>query len=130
MNKPKQRRITGRGKSMGNIYIQEDYIDATDPEKPVRCGDSGDVYETWTDDLGDLYRSLVREYGRCTGSVYIDRTDGTTVKVGWVFQKRVKYDQGDGSYLRETWVTVHEKPPTKTIEYHYFPPKRKRGSSH
>jgi hypothetical protein len=54
---------------------------------------------------GELFRFSVREHGRCIGRVYVDTDDGT-VATGWVFQKRVKYQDDDETYLHETWITV------------------------
>lgn len=69
----------------------------------------------------DLYRFGVREYGRCTGKMYVDRRVKTndvggerweweTEHVGYVFQRRQEYERGysgrdDGSYLHETWIS-------------------------
>ncbi len=100
---------------MPNLYIEENWIDRT---RNCGLGDS-DIYESFTDNRGELYRAMQREYGRCVGKVRIDRTDGTTQEIGWVFRQRARYEDTREFYLRETWVTVHEAPPTKTIEYHY-----------
>ena len=92
--------------------ISESFINAT---TETRYGDSG-WYRPFTDDVGRLYRSLQSEYGRCTGHGYIDTTSGETVPVGWVFVKRVEYDdagrygfRGERTYLREVWVSVGER---------------------
>lgn len=100
---------------MSNLYIQEAFVNKTRGE---RYGETP-VYETFTDDTGPLYRSLQSEYGRCTGRIYIDREGDEPQKVGWVFEKRVQYDDSHESYLREVWVTVHEKPDTVIRERHY-----------
>lgn len=49
---------------------------------------------------GELYRHALREYGRCTGKVYVDTDDGAKA-VGWVFVKREHYSE---PYLCTTWV--------------------------
>ena len=98
------------------IFIQEVWIDASDN---VICGES-DVYESCYDAPGEVYKALQKEYGRCTGKEYIDGPDGKSVHVGWVFQKRKQYEDCNKTYLAETWVTLHEKPPTKTVTNHYF----------
>ncbi len=85
--------------------------------KGCRNGDS-DVYKTFTDSYGELYRAMMREYGRCTGKVYIDTKTGARA-IGWVFMKRQTYDDCNETYILETWVTVHKAPPTKTTEFHY-----------
>lgn len=79
------------------------------------------------DGRGPLYRSLVEEYGRCTGKVHQDvrvRLEGggerwETRHVGWVFVKREPYggNNWDGrTYLAETWVAVERviSPATPT----------------
>lgn len=103
-----------------NLYAQKTYIDLSQGKdgRGAIYGES-DVFETFTSDRGELFRSCVREYGRCTGKIYIDRVDGKTHAIGWVFVKRRKYDDCNKTFLAETWVTVHEKPPTKTITYYY-----------
>lgn len=98
-----------------NLYVQESFVNATEG---YRFGDS-DVYESYTDDAGELYRSMLREYGRCIGKVYVD-TDGRTLHVGWIFQSREKYEDINETYLREVWVTLHDEPDTvrRTSHYH------------
>lgn len=113
--------------TLGNLWIEETYINQT---KGYQFGSTG-VYETWTDDKGKLFRSLQKEYGRCVSRVYRDTDEGTK-SIGWVFEKRMEYDDGPypryddygnrvkpDTYVREVWVTLHQAPPTKTIEYHY-----------
>jgi hypothetical protein len=101
---------------MTNLFVQEDFVNVT---KGYRLGES-DVYETDCETRGELYRAMQREYGRCTGRVYVDDSTGENPKViGWVFQKRKRYDDSNETFLLETWVTVHAKPATKTISYSY-----------
>ena len=63
----------------------------------------GTVFEDM-DTPGELYRWLQREYGRCTGKVYIDSATGPK-HVGWTFVNRDKYEDTGEKYLREVWVT-------------------------
>lgn len=63
-------------------------------------------HEPYTEDRGELYRSLVREYGRCVSKMYHDTPDGKTQEIGWVFESRDKYTDSDDTYIRETWVEV------------------------
>lgn len=65
------------------LVASEDFVNLT---TETRYG-SSDWEETWTDDVGRLYRNAVREYGRCTGHVYSDFS-GVSYAVGWVFVKR------------------------------------------
>ena len=67
-------------------------------------GESG-WYEPFTEDLGKLFKSLMKEFGRCVSKIYQDAPDGVDDPVGWVFQKRAKYDDCNQTYLQETWVT-------------------------
>lgn len=98
------------------MYVQEDYINKTEG---YRIG-SSDVYDTGVDNKGELFRAAQRAHGKCLGYVYVDRPNGKPRKIGWMFSKKVRYeDQSAEFYVRETWVTVHKAPPTKTIQYHY-----------
>lgn len=96
---------------MNNLYVNETWINASEH---YRSGES-EPYESFTDNLGELYRALVKEHGRCVGKMYVDRTDGTQIQTGWVFQKRRKYDDVNETYLAETWVTVYKSEPIKEI---------------
>lgn len=111
---------------MATLFASESYINAT---VGYRYGDSG-VQETFCETPGELYRAMRREHGRCIGRTYIDTPDGTEA-IGWVFTKRVMYDDArprdgrygpDAYYLREVWVTVHDAPDTvtRTPHYHYI----------
>ena len=97
------------------LWLQESYINKTDE---VRYGGSA-VYESWTSNIGDLYKSLVRILGRCTGKVYIDCW-GRSRPIGWVFEKKGHYDDSGDTYLQECWVTLHVGPKTKAGDYSYF----------
>lgn len=88
----------------------------------------------FTTDLGRLYRNCVREYGRCTGRVYAEMADGTSIPVGWVFVERCEYESRwyqskADTYLRETWITVYNridsdgKPYDDDYEYEEEPGK-------
>lgn len=98
------------------IWIGESFINGT---RGLRMGDSG-LYETQFTDKGELYRSLVKEHGRCTGRVYVDRKDGSTLSIGWVFVKRQKYSDCEDTYLAETWVSLHSGPDTVTRVQNYL----------
>jgi len=97
------------------MLISETYIDAT---RNLQVG-SADPYGPFTDDVGALFRSLSREYGRCTSRVYIDGPATEPMAIGWVFQKRREYDDTRETYLAETWIVLHEAQPDKHTEFHY-----------
>jgi hypothetical protein len=111
---------------MANLYASASYVNATDGH---RIGDDP-IEETFTDNVGELFRNCRSEFGRCTGKVYIDRRVATNddggerwevVHVGWVFVKRDAYqDQPHKTYLREVWVTVYAGPEIVTRERTYF----------
>lgn len=100
------------------LLISETYINKTENH----CiGGTPEPYEpVHSDDINKLFRHLSRHYGRCTGKVYIDDRGGKTSAIGWVFTKRMSYeDDPKQTYLQETWVTLHDAPPTRTIKHHY-----------
>jgi hypothetical protein len=68
---------------------------------------STEPYEPFTENVGQLFRSLRKDYGRCTGHVYQDTKDGT-IAIGWVFLGRDNYEGESRTYLREVWVTLFE----------------------
>jgi hypothetical protein len=104
-----------------NLWVSETFLNKT---KDFRFGDT-EPYETYTDTIGQLFREMQREYGRCVSRVYTDAS-GTTKQIGWVFEKRMQYEDARGNdterdyYIREVWVTVYTAPPTKSIKYHYY----------
>jgi hypothetical protein len=101
------------------LMISETFINA---DKGYRFGES-EPYEPYTDDVGSLFRAMRREYGRCVSSVYVDAPDGKVKRVGWVFRKRMEYEdyrgRGERFYTREVWVTLHDAPDTVTRESHF-----------
>ena len=96
------------------MFVQETWINKTEG---YTSGDS-DLYEPFTDNIKQLFKALQREYGKCISKVYVDQ-DKDTMPVGWVFEKSKRYDDCKQSYILQTWVTLHQSKPTKTIEYHY-----------
>ena len=75
---------------MPNLYVQEQWVNATDGH---RLGD-GDVQESRFDNMGDIYRFGLSEYGRCIGKVYV----GEGTHKGWCFQKRAEYQDCSKTY--------------------------------
>lgn len=96
----------------GRLWVRETYLNATEH---LGYGDS-EWYETFTRDIGKLYRSLRKEYGGRVVTMYRD-TDGPPVKVGWVFTKRVRYEDTPDTYLREVWVEVSTTPVERLTTY-------------
>ncbi len=92
------------------LWIQESFINVT---RHCRLGD-GEPEETGSETTGELYASLRAIYGKCVSKVYLD-TEYGTIAVGWVFQKKMEYedayrfsDKSERVYLQEVWVTVME----------------------
>lgn len=104
---------------MAKLWCETEGISIRDDGQRVGLGSTG-AYETSADTPGELYRLCTREYGRCTGAVYVDQKSGPTLKVGWVFVARRPYeDDSSKSSIIETWVTVLEGPDTVTRRKHY-----------
>lgn len=101
-----------RREAPGMLQIREEFVCEEENGKSYRLGDA-DWYEPYTDNLGQLFKSLRREYGRCTSRVYVDTPDGTPDPIGWVFEKQVEYEDADRArltgrerlYNRQVWVT-------------------------
>lgn len=91
------------------LLMRESFIDAT---RGYVFSES-DWYEPYTGNRGRLFLDCQREYGRCVSAVYRDRPNGTPAVVGWVFQKRMDYDDARSkadTYLREVWVELRRVP--------------------
>ena len=100
---------------MSNLFIETVSVNA---DKNYRINDP-EFTETRFDTIGELYRSLVKEYGRCQSKQYVDGSDGKPVQVGWVFQRREKYTDCNEKFLMETWVSVHTAKPTVKTTNHF-----------
>jgi len=99
------------------MMIEETWINKTEN---YTVGESGPI-DPYTENIGDLYKSLVSEYGRCTGRIYIDLPGKVNpCPIGWVFLKRTEYTDTGETYLQETWVHVLEKPDTVVRTKHYY----------
>lgn len=72
------------------------------------------TFSEWVEQLpteqAPNYRDLQREYGRCTGRVYVDTEHGVKA-VGWFFISAQRYEDTNERYLRGAWVTLEEVPP-------------------
>lgn len=84
------------------------YINAT--EGHGIGSDDFPLEDSIIDTRGDLYRFGLREYGRCTGKVYVDTPDGPR-HCGYVFEGRDRYQDTGELYLREVWITVDDVTP-------------------
>ena len=105
-----------------NIWITESLVEARDDGKRYRIYDS-EPYETYTDKRKRLFIDLQREHGPCKGSIYRDGSNGKPIRVGWVFEKRVKYDRSNECYTREAWVKVvtPDMRPVQVVRKFHLP---------
>ena len=88
---------------MGNIYVQETYLATI--EGVTSVSGEGNIYESFTDNKGKLFRNCQKEFGGCTGKIYNDVDNNKAF--GWVFAKKVKYEDVDEYYLQEVWVHLY-----------------------
>ncbi len=81
-------------------HIFSEWTDELDPDTslPRLFHEDGSVH------MGELFRLMRSEYGRCTSSVYVDGPP--TRRVGWYFESRHAYEDTGEPYLRGAWVTV------------------------
>lgn len=70
------------------------------------------VQHTEEDTPKEFFKSLQKEYGKCTSPIYVDDIEGNTKRVGWVFVKRGNYDDTHEQFLQETWVTWLDRCPS------------------
>lgn len=89
--------------------IQEININQT---RGHRLGNSA-WFLPFTQDKKKLFKILKKEYGRCISKAYIDLPDETPQEVGWVFEKKMKYEDARSNnpedfYVREVWVVYRE----------------------
>lgn len=105
---------SNREVTMSNLFIETVSVNQ---DIGYRINDP-EFNETKFDHMGQLYKGLIKEYGRCTSKQYID-VNGKPVQIGWVFQKREKYTDCKQTFLMQTWVSIHTEPPTTTITPHF-----------
>lgn len=90
------------------LMIRCDYLNET---KGHIFGQDPEWVEAFTDNRARLFLDCQREYGRCVSSIYADGTGSQSH--GWVFQKRMQYEdyrgRGERFYVREVWVHVKEE---------------------
>jgi hypothetical protein len=90
------------------IYIQETWVNRSGGHM---IGEN-EPYETWCETVGELFRAMQQEYGRCISKMYVDKRDTSEpLQVGWVFEQKDKYTDCNEEYLRETWVYVYKEKP-------------------
>ena len=100
------------------MLIHETYTNETEG---YIIGDSG-YFEPFTDDVGKLFKSLQKEYGKCVSKVYVDDSNDPrkAIPIGWVFEKLTEYSDSKEKYLQSVWVTLHNSRPRTTIHHDYM----------
>jgi len=99
------------------IFVKEEYLNATEG---YWCGDSGVQESRFEDDeVGKLFKSCQKEFGKCAGKVYVEKNGGRSAHVGWLFQKACRYTDTGQKYILEVWITMHTKEPKKKTKYFY-----------
>ena len=107
---------------MPTILVRETYVNA---DSSAAFGETP-WFEPYTNDRAKLFRDWQKEYGGCTGRMYVDipNDDSNVVEavpVGYVFRKRMRYEDARGEwsdrlgrrvyserdyYTREVWVKI------------------------
>ena len=82
----------------------------------VNYEDSMKIEDSIIDNLMDLYHFGIKEYGKCISKIYIDRNN-TTCHIGYVFLKKIKYEDCNEYYLSETWLSLEHYIETIDREY-------------
>ena len=87
------------------LWVTERHIDMT----TCQTYNVIDWYETRfnVSERRGLYASCAKEYGRAA-SMYRNNT-----QVGWVFERRVRYEDSQDAYLREVWIEVSIGDPRR-----------------
>lgn len=70
------------------------------------------TFESAYNTPGELFRDCLKEYGKCTSKVFIDKVNvDKPVHVGWCFERLEKYSDCNEKFKCATWVTVLESMP-------------------
>lgn len=92
-------------------------VELVDEDRGYRFGDDT-PYETMYEETGDLFKALMKEYGRCTSKMFVDKLDGSAKQVGWCFEKKAKYEDTNELFTQAAWVWVFTEMPVKTVTIH------------
>ena len=102
------------------LWMHETYLDEA---RNVILGES-EPYETayTASEVGQLYRQLQKEHGACTSRIYVDTKTEQAVPVGWVFRKRIEYEDARPNwskeqryYLRSVWCQLYSQRPVRGV---------------
>jgi hypothetical protein len=69
-------------------------------------------------DLRSLYKDMKSEWGGRVSKMYRDLKDRDGIQVGWVFTKKMQYEDSKEWYVREAWVeVVKASKPAQRAEF-------------
>src|SRR5690242_15690009 len=85
-----------------NLIVQ---ISQTNETKRYRYADDA-ASESAHELKGELFSACLKEYGRCISKMYVDVSDGGRIHIGWVFEKKMKYDDSHETFICHTWIAV------------------------
>jgi hypothetical protein len=112
---------------MENIWVKESYFSKAPRKNEDGEGDfersfMGDSkwHESFTDDKSKLFRNCQKEFGGCTSKIYLnipmgDGTYDTRDGLGWVFEKRTKYEDCNETYIQEVWCEISIIRPKSVV---------------
>lgn len=86
---------------MGNLYMKETYVNKTEGNQVYTT----EIYETIHKEVGSLFASCKKDFGRVISKMYIGEREQT----GWVFEKKVPYEDSKETYIQEVWVEVYTR---------------------
>ena len=95
-------------------------IKTTHINKDQNCITSEDNYpldDSIINNLKDLYSFGLKEYGRCISKIYTDNKQNNPSHIGYVFLKKLKYDDCNEYFLSETWLSLEHYIETVEREY-------------
>jgi hypothetical protein len=101
--------------AMDKIFVQEEFVNETEG---YRSGES-DPFESRFESAGEAFKYYRKEFGRPVSKIYVDTPEGSRA-IGWVFVKRVKYDDCKDTFLQAAWITLHSGPCQHKTIYHYL----------
>lgn len=97
------------------FQIRETYCNRT--EGYTISESSLPIKDSIINNLKELYQYGLKNLGRCTSKVYIDKKDGSVSHVGYTFEKKHQYTDTKEFYIQETWLTIDHYKETTTREY-------------
>lgn len=98
------------------LQIKETYVNET---KGYQFGNSG-WQNTDMTEKAEIFSAMQKEYGRCVSVMYRETKDGD-IQVGWVFEKKMKYEDArtnkpEDFYIRQVWVELRRQDLTYGLE--------------